>query len=315
MSISQQNHIGIGKETVYGTPVAPTSYLPVREVKGVSIDMDKKFVEAVKGTAPKNKSAFNGLQNISAEYEMDAYPDSIGHIILSALGAVNSELAEYETVVYRHIFTEAWVKPTYTIEEKFGEVVKRYAGAGWKGFSIEGKKGEAVSFGFNGIASTEANDAGTTAVYETHRPFNFEDLKTLQIGSLDILAHCDAVSVEYDNGLYARHAMGSVEPKALVPGKSEHKGKLTLYLNNDTLAVIEDYIANTYRSFEMVLEAESIGDQSVHTFKVEAAKVQFTSVSEEISENHNILEIEFEAVEDPTEGIIKIELINEVDEY
>lgn len=315
MSIAQQNHIGIGKESVYGTPVAPEVYLPVKEVKGISIDMDKKFVEAVIGTAPKNKSAFNGLSVINAEYEMDLYPESIGHVLYGALGGKTTDVAEYESVVYRHIFSEAWAKPSYTLEEKFGDICKRYAGAGWKSFSVEAKKGEAVAFSFQGMGSTQADDAGTTPAYETGRPFNFEDLVTLQIGALDVLAHADAVSFEYDNGLYARHAMGSVEPKAMVPGKSEHKGKITLYLDDETLTLVADYIANTYRSIECVFEAESIGDASKNTFKIEAAKVQLTGVSEEVSENHNILEIEFEAVEDPTDGIIKVELINEVSEY
>lgn len=317
MSNSLTNYLGLGKETSYADVATPTVFLPTKEVKGMGVEMDKKFVEAVIGTAPKNKTAFSGLAVMNAEYEMDLYPKSIGHIFNSAIGAPSSDEEPYETIVYRHIFTESFTKPSYTLEEKFGEIIKAYKGGIFKNFTLAGKKGETITLGFGGMAQNQANASESTPSYETVplRPFNFVDVKTLTIGSVNILAHAEEFSFEYDNGLYARHAIGDNYLKGLLPGKSEHKGKFTLYLDNDSKAFLEDYIANTYRSIGMTIEGDAIGDASKNSAIMTVSKATITGVSEEISDNYNILELEWEAVEDPTNGIIKLELINEVASY
>lgn len=316
MSNSLQNHIGLGKESVYGTKVAPTVFIPTLEpAKGISINMDKQFRTAIKGTPGKNQVAFNGLAVMECEYELDAYPDIIGHVFNSALGAPSSALVGAETVVYKHTFTDKFTKPSYTIEEKFGDIVKRYGGFIFNGFELTAKKGEAVMLSFTGQGQNQGDVSASTPSYETNKPFNFAQVSALSIGALDVLAMCEEISIEYSNGVAPRHAIGDNYPKAMVPGQSEHKGKITLYLDSDNKAIVEDYIANTERSLTFTATGAAIGDASNHALTVTAAKLQFTSTSEEVADNYNVLEIEYEAIEDATNGIIKVELTNLIASY
>ncbi len=119
MSSGLQNHIGIGKETAYGTAVAPTVFLPINESDGIQINKDIQFVESIKaGVAGKNKFAYTGKVEYSGGFESDAYPQFTGHLLRSALGQVSSALESGETTVYKHTFTESLSKPSYTIEQK-----------------------------------------------------------------------------------------------------------------------------------------------------------------------------------------------------
>ena len=311
MSNSQANHVGIGKETTYGTAVAPTIFLPTREVKGVSIEMDKQAVEAIKGTAPKNKCMYPGLVEINAEYEMDAYPQAITHLLYAALGAKATALESGESAVYKHTLTESFTKPSYTIEEKFGEIVKRYAGFIPSEFTLGIEKGEGVTFSFNGPAKSQADATASTPSYETPCPYNFSHITTFTIGSLDLLAiGLESAEVTYANAIAPRHAIGDNFPKGLVPGASEFTGSISVYLDNASKALLADYIANTERSLEIVMQGETIGTASKNTIRITSARVNFTSTSEEIEDNYNVIEIEFEAVEDPSTGIVKVEVTN-----
>lgn len=311
MSNSQANHVGIGKEETYGVAVAPTIFLPTREVKGVTIDMAKQAVEAIKGTAPKNKCMYPGLVEINAEYEMDAYPQAITHLLYAALGAKSTALESGESTVYKHTLTESFTKPSYTIEEKFGEVVKRYAGFIPSEFTLSIEKGEGVTLGFSGPAKSQADATASTPSYETPCPYNFRHVTTFTIGSLNLLTiGLESAEVTYNNGVAPRHAIGDNYAKGMVPGASEFTGTITVYLNDESKALLADYIANTERSLEIKLEGETIGTAGKNTLRITSQRVNFTSVSEDIEDNYNVMEIEFEAVEDPSTGIVKIEVIN-----
>lgn len=315
MSSGIFNTVGLGKESSYGVPVAPTVFIPIKESDGVQINMDTQFVEAIKGTAPKNKDAFTGKVEMTGGFESDLYPLFVGNIINSAMGNVVSALESGESSVYKHTFTENTSKPSYTIEQKFGEIIKRFQGYIVRTFSIEGKAGEAVSFNFEGFAQNQANASPTTPTYETSRTFNFRDFTSVKIGSVDVTAKTEEVSLEYDNALEAFYAVGDNYQKSLYPGQSECKGKIMLYLDNNTKDFLEDYIAGTHRSIEIKIEGDTIGTASKNTMKALVARAAITSVSTKLSFDYNALELEFEAVEDPTDGILKVELINSIPNF
>lgn len=312
MSNQLQNHVGIGKESSYGTAVAPTVFFIPQEVKGMNIDMDRQYNEGVKGTAPKNKNAFSGIAKLEGGYEMDLYPLASTYVLHSALGGVNSALESGETEVYKHTFTESFTKPSYTVEEKFGEVIKRYAGYVAQKFTVEVKKGETAKISFAGMAKSQNSETPATASYETTRPFNFADVSTLTIGGVSVLTHAQEVSFEYDNGLVGRPSLGDNYIKGVVAGKSEMKGKILMYLDSTTKDFIEDHITNTQRAIDFILTGDAIGEESNNSYRIYIAKADIQSYSEEITDNYNMLELSFEAVEDATDGIVRVEVINTI---
>lgn len=316
MSSGLQNHIGLGKESVYGTPVAPTVFIPINESDGIQINKDIQFVESIKaGVAGKNKFAYTGKVEYSGGFESDAYPQFTGHLLHSALGLSSSALESGETTVYKHTFTEALSKPSYTIEQKIGEIVKKFAGFIVKNIKFEGKAGEAVTFGIEGIAKSQSDATESTPTYETSRPFNFADVVAVKIGNTDIKANCEEFSFEYDNAIESFYSLGSNEPATYYPKPSEAKGKLTLYLDNTTKDFLSDYISKTERSIEIKVEGSSIGVASKETLRIYLPKAVMTQVATKLSTEYNAMEIEFEGIVDPTDGLLKIELINTISSY
>ncbi len=316
MASGLNNHVGIGKEESYGTAVEPTVFIPIKESDGVQINKDIQFNEAIKSGVPgKNKGSFVGKVEYAGGYESELYPQFIGHLLRSAFGDVDSELAYGESDVYEHTFTESLTKLSYTIEQKIGEIIKRFAGFVVKNVKIEGKVGEALSFAFEGIGQSQATNAGATPTYETPRAFNFVDITSVKIGSTDIKAQCEEFSFEYDNGVEGFYAMGDNELKAVYPKPSESKGKLTLYLDDTTKAFLEDYIAKTERAIEIIAEGEDIGDASHNKVRIYLPKAALTSSSSKLGTDYNVMEVEFEGVVDATNGLVQIVLTNEVSSY
>ncbi len=315
MSAGIQNQIGIGKESTFGTPVAPTVFIPIKESDGIQINQDIQFLEAIKGTAPKNKGAFVGKIELSGGYESDTYPVFLGHVLLSAFGALNSAQVGGETIVYKHTFTEGFAKQSYTVEQKIGEIVKRFAGYIVKNIKIEGKVGEAVGVSFDGMGKSQADASLTTRTYENTRPFNFADVVNVRIGAVEVKAQCEEFSLEYDNGLEAFYGMGSNNLQASYPTPSECKGKLTLYLDNTTKDFLADYIAKTERSLEIKIEGDAIGNSSKYALRAYLPRAVFTSVPMKLANNYNAMEIEFEGVEDTSNGLVTVELTNLLTSY
>lgn len=316
MSSGLNNHIGIGKETAFGTPVAPTVFLPIKESDGIQINKDIQFIESIKsGVAGKNKGAFVGKVEYSGSFESDAHPQFLGHILRSVFGSVSSALESGETTVYRHTFTETLSKPSYTVEQKIGEIVKRFAGFVVKNLKIESKAGESVAISFEGLAKSQSDATAQTPTYETSRPFNFADITSIKIGNIEVKSYCEEFSFEYDNQIEGFYSMGANELQSVYPKPSEAKGKLTLYLDDTTKAFLEDYIAKTERAIEIKIEGDSIGNASKETFYIKLPKAVMTSVGTKLSTEYNALEIEFEGVVDPTDGLITAYLINTLSSY
>ncbi len=205
MSSGLQNYVGFGKETTFGTEVTPTVYLSLKESDGIQINQSIQMIEAIKNSAPKNKDAFIGKVELAGGFNADVYPQFIGHPLYSVLGTVGSALLE--TGVYKHTFTENLTKKSYTVEQKIGEIIKRYAGYMVKNLKIEAKVGETAGITFEGLAKSQSTNAGTTPVFETPRPFNFKDVTLVKIGSVDVTGQCEELSLEYDNGIQGFYAM------------------------------------------------------------------------------------------------------------
>lgn len=313
MSNGVQNYVGIGKETTYGTEVAPTVYLPIKPSDGIKINQDIQMNEAIKGTAPKNKAAFTGKIELSGAFDSDIYPTFMGHLLLSALGAVNSAVVSGS--VYKHTFTEALAKASYTIEQKIGEVLKRFNGFIVKNIKVETKAGDPVTVSFEGMAKAQVDNAGTSPTYETNRAFNFKDVSLVQIGAVDMTAKVSDLKLEYDNGMNPFYAVGDNNLKSQYVTPSECKGGFTMYLDSATLAMMTDYIAKTERALEIKIEGDIAGGAVKYTLRLIVSRAIFTAVSTKLDTDYNALEVEFEALEHATDGILKVELTNLATSY
>lgn len=312
MSAGLQNHVGLGKETTYGTPVAPTLFIPLRESDGMSINTDVQFIPAIKGSAPLNQCAHIGKVELNGAFDSDAYPVFMGMILKSALGGEVDALVGGETVVYKHTFTESFTKQSYTIEEKYGEIAKRYAGFLATMFNIELNSGETAKFHFEGFAKSHAvQGSPATPSYETPCPFNFGNVSSLTIGGVEVKALIESFSLEYNNNSDRFYGLGDVNMQSAYPKGSTLSGSMRMYLDTTTDDFLADYIAKTERAIVLTITgSDTIGVGSNYILKVTIPKAVLKSNSMPFGMEYNALEFDFEGLNDATDGLIKVELTN-----
>jgi hypothetical protein len=113
------SHVGLAKETAFGTPVAATDYVRfASESFDETIEQIKSdILNGVVDEAPY----YEGLHTIKGDLEFDVYPNVVGNFLRSALGAPTT--TTLGTGVYQHVFTPAQANfssncalPPYTFE-------------------------------------------------------------------------------------------------------------------------------------------------------------------------------------------------------
>lgn len=112
-------HIGLGKETEYGTAVAANDYIRFAS-ESINEEIEQVISENIMGVVDESPS-HEGLHNISGDISGDVYPNVIGHLLRAAFGEpVTTSL---EAGVFQHVFTPSQANfsnvcalPPYTLE-------------------------------------------------------------------------------------------------------------------------------------------------------------------------------------------------------
>lgn len=307
------NYIGLGKETTFGSPVNVNKYLVINESDGIQINEDIQYVESLMAGAPaKNKGAFKGKIEYSGGYELPLLTNNPIYILFSGLGQISS--SELETGVYKHILTEGLTKPSLTVEQKIGEIVKKFSGYRVSNFSFEGKAGEHLTLKFEGLAKSQIDAVETTPTYEVGRVLNFKDIKYIKIGGVDYIANIEDFSIEYNNNLESFYSLGSNEMQTSYAKPSEISGKFTMFLDNNSKNVFDSYVNGQEKDIEIYIEGDALGS-TYYSYKIIIPKAIFEEVGTKISTDYNALDVSFVGIYDATNGLVKIEVINDVSNY
>lgn len=309
------NQISVAKEATYGTPATPILSVPVSASAGIQIDQAEVGIEAIKGTAPKNRAFFKGKQTLSGGYEMPVYPNSFGYFLLSLLGTDTPSTVE-AGAVYKHTFTEGAARSGLTIEQKVGEIVKRFSGYVPSNLKLTAKVGELIVASITGQAKSQADATAITKSFETTNALNWADITVLSIGGTDIKAKVDSIEIEYDNGAEMFYGLGAVTPQVNYIKQSTVKGKIECYVDATTAAYLTSLIAGTESEIILTITgSQVIGSASAPTLKIQIPKTVFSKTTTKLDFGYNALSIEFEAREDATNGLIKAELTNTTATY
>jgi len=312
MGASILNQIAFKKESTWGTPVTPDIILPVHMTGGIVTNTDVQFLSALRGQLSKFYHAQQGNSTHEGEFEMDMFPDMIGYPLYLAMGDAVATVVGGETLVYEHAFSELETKPSITLEQKVGENVRRYAGAVASGFKITGKAGVPLTFTIPMKAKSSASASPVVAVPTDVVPFDFADV-SFKFGGVEF-CEVENFEVEYMNNQELLHTICEHDPAFKYVGGSEFKGKADLYLDSATLAKYQDYLDNTFQDFELIVDGAAIGNASTYNYYL-TAKVFITSAATELTEDYNLLSIEFQAVYNTGDKLIDMTVRNLVPDY
>lgn len=112
-------HIGLGKETTFGTAVAATDYIRFAS-EGISEEIEQVKSEVLNGVVDEAPQ-YEGAHTVKGDVSFDVYPNIVGNLLRSALGAPVTTMIV--AGVYSHVFTpvqsnfsNVCALPPYTIE-------------------------------------------------------------------------------------------------------------------------------------------------------------------------------------------------------
>lgn len=316
MSEGILNQISIGAESTVGTAVTPSVSIPVLASDGVVIEEEAVGVQAINTSPALNKDFVKGIREYNGSFEMNAYPNSIGYIMNSALGLSAEALVASETLVYKHTITESATKPSVTLEQKTGDITNRFAGFIASGFSLTIEKGNPVKFAFTGKAMSSASATAITASYETSKVFDWTDVTSITLGGTEIKCDIESLTFEYSNGLQSFHGLcGSSNPTQLYVENSEAKGSIKAFLDTTTTALETAFTDKTSQALVITLAGdEVIGNGSVNALVITLPKVVLNTHKVPVDTSYVSIEADYVAAQDTT-GMLTVELTNLVAEY
>jgi hypothetical protein len=144
MAQASFGYFGIGVETVPGTAVAPTKFLPVRDV---DFPIENNFIEIREIAGSRQRySNYDGPLRPNVSFSTSFYPVGAMGVILRALfGSVSTAAEGSSATAFRHTFGDAATLPSLSVERSDA----RGAGQGVLLQRLNGVKIESVGFSCN----------------------------------------------------------------------------------------------------------------------------------------------------------------------
>jgi hypothetical protein len=176
-SLSNVGYVGLGRETVEGTQVAPTVFLPV---SSFSIDSTVEPItpEQLRGSRDKY-IMMPSAYSVSGTMDMELPSAYIGAILVSAMAAAESggiTTSAYAGGGYQHVIVPGSSSYTYTFETSAADILfMRYGGIRVNTLDINASFNEIVtaSVGLEGTTRSKQG-TGTSETYDAGNPFHFD---------------------------------------------------------------------------------------------------------------------------------------------
>lgn len=284
MPMGAKGHIGLGKETEWGTAVASSIYLPFT---GESIIQDKEAVQssAIKGIVDKPKSYF-GERNIGGDINVEVHPGSIGYLLRSVFGdPVTTQPDDVGAPnTYQHVFKPrqddfhaSCPLAPYTVE------VHRDQSAS-KAFQYKGGVVNSLGFDFGIsdkilkavagiIAKEEGEIAKTTASFETTDPFVWSDA-VISIGGAQN-NDLEKFSTKVNNYLKGKFSLNNTKLIGKLYRDAFRDFELGMEIDFVDRTEYDKFVAETEQVFQVKFEGAVIEDVQKYTLQIDLPVVKY----------------------------------------
>ena len=244
--IGRLTGVGIGKETVRGTAVAPTFFIPWAE-----LTLEERVEKVLDNTALGviEDSDANDTIKKWTEFSLSTKlkDEHFGLLLLSLFGALSTATAGGETIVFDHTFTvqEGNQHQSLTIAEKSGNEDLRYPNAVVESLEITGVLGDYIRYVAAGKALLQSSAANTIAHTQEY-DFKPQDLTFKNAVNRAGLTAAGATvirefSITINQNLFDEDVLGSVTPSDFLNQMFTVEGSVTL-VHND--ATFQDFMLN-----------------------------------------------------------------------
>lgn len=253
MSLGAIGYVGYGVESVEGTAVAPTKFLPVTSFSFEDTN-DYIIPDQIRGDRDRYV-AMAAPYMTSGSMELELVPNDIGLLLKSAAaGSIVS--SAYTGGGFQHVITPGNISPTFTFESSAaGILVMRYGGIRVNTLEINSAFGEIVtsSWGLEGTTRIKQG-AETTESYADVTPFHFSGAQVSIEGTP--MAHVKDFNFSVGNNLERIGTLRRTRGWRRTALGMRDVG-LGMTLDFTDASEYDRFLAETYFTVDILLEGEA----------------------------------------------------------
>ena len=279
-SLGRQAAAGLGKESTYGTAVAPDVWLPFQEF---TVTDQKVTITDNSGIGTREDTLAVDTDHTLSQGNFNGviYSDEFGHMLLAALGALSTADHSTATGVKVHTFTPGNTLPSYTIASEDTNEDVRFAGALCNEFTINGATGGYANFTSTWLGRKSASAENTPAFTDDLIRYQPKDItikyasnvaglsgatpKPFQQFALTLnnntqtIARLGSANPDFVPGIFSASLTMSksyfdTEFKSLVFGSAKQAVQITLSRPDITIGTHETPENNTHPSIAIIFE-------------------------------------------------------------
>ena len=317
MPIVGLGYVGLKKESVFGTAVAVSEFIPVKSFEAAQ-DPQNYYPEVIRASRSKTQGIPMGIQN-EVSTEMDVEPQSLGHFLLAGLGKVTTTLNAGFVGSFDHAFVPFNTLPSYTLESSDGVMHRTMAGSKLDSFTLS------VEAGGDGVLTLETEwrvksitDKASASVpaYTDKKPFAFHKTTVTWGGSTN--TNLTSFELEVSNNLKDDQfaLTNSREVQSIDEGMREVSGSMEMRFK--TKADYLDFMAGTTEVLKITFDGDLIGSSVSDKLVIDLPRVLFDAFEVPMGgpDDEVMASIEFTALQENAAGFeVKATLTNSVTTY
>jgi Phage tail tube protein len=289
------SHLGLAKETTYGTAVTATTFLPVKN-QNIRDEVTYLRDEGMRGSPAVDYGEYQGVMMSEIEWEGDFYSQDTDHLIMALMGTDGVTGAGDP---WSHAFTlSASQPPSYTfVDTAAAQIARQYPGGVMTQLD--------VMFQANGSLTYRAHASGlksSTVAIPTQSfdatPF-FQGWQGAITLNASAIAAFEGMTLTFSRAVVPIYtAAGSQSPNRVFVGPLDVSGSGTFYWDADT-DTVSHYLAGD------VLNANISFDRGVSpTRKIQFQMTQCVMTHAVLTRGNIYVEaaVDFHAVANSTDG-------------
>ena len=302
--LSALTHLGYAKETIWGTPVAATKWIPVKNPKPEDVT---KFIDdkGLRGAMADLYATYQGLGNGTYGWDGDFYPDLCPFLFLMLFG----QDTVTGTTNYTHKFQLAAAQPpSHTLSDFNGINERQFAGAMLEQLDLKFAVDGGLEYSAKTSSKLSAAATTTTPTYGTIPP-----LLGWQ-GALTIAGAANTDLIGFDMSIKRKPniittAQNTQAPKGIILGPMSVTGKMTFAVEDDT--ELTNYLNNTQPAVLLTLT------QNVNVvLTLQMSKCALKKAAYARSKDYVELDMNYEAIYNVTDGgPMLAQVLNQVATY
>uniref|UniRef100_UPI003F4924BE phage tail tube protein n=1 Tax=Pseudonocardia sp. CA-138482 TaxID=3240023 RepID=UPI003F4924BE len=288
---------GIGKETVRGTPVGATAYIPV-----MSMDPEDS-VDMLQDTGMRASMAslfgvVKGTTHSTCDLQGDVYADIIGYPLAGVFGA---DAVTGASAPYTHLFTllntGTGQGPSYTLVDYTGIQTRQYAASVFSSLSLRASANELFTYQASTSGNASTIFSKPTPSFSTV-PAMAAWIGTATIGGSAVTTVEDAEVTITRNVTLVRTVDGIANPYTIWQGPLSISGSLTFVAPDETEFL--RYLNLTNPS--LVLNFQQGAGAALQQVQVQCTAVNYNSAKPEKGNDYTQFSVQWDAIANATDA-------------